>query len=113
MLKYILWHIRYKIYSIQELIRTLKKARESKNLSQQALSEKVNVPQSHISKIESGKVDIQLSNFLEIARILDFEVMLVPRQSVNLIKQIIASDENQKGKEIRPAYVPDEEEDHD
>jgi HTH-type transcriptional regulator / antitoxin HipB len=57
----------------------LKSARQAKRLSQRALAEKVGVPQSHISKIENGGVDLQTSSLIELARALDLEVQLVPR----------------------------------
>jgi transcriptional regulator with XRE-family HTH domain len=60
----------------------LKAAREAKRLSQRALGEKVGLPQSHISKIESGAVDLQTSSLVEIARALDLEVALLPRSAL-------------------------------
>jgi predicted transcriptional regulator len=55
-------------YSTEQMVKELKAAREAKGLSQRALSELVGVPQSHISKIERGGVDLRLSSFVEIAR---------------------------------------------
>lgn len=46
------------------------------------------MPQSHISKIESGKVDIKASSLVEIARALDLEFMLVPRNLVPTIEAL-------------------------
>ncbi len=57
----------------------LETARLGKGLSQRALSAKVGLPQSQISKIESGAVDARLSTVTEIARALDLELSLVPR----------------------------------
>lgn len=42
-------------YASEEIINALKKGREAKGLSQRALSARTGVPQSHISKIESGQ----------------------------------------------------------
>ena len=44
-------------YESEKLAATLKAAREKKGLSQRALSAHAGVPQSHISKIESGAVN--------------------------------------------------------
>ncbi len=73
---------------LDEIATTLKAAREAKNLSQRALADRAGVPQSHISKIESGRVDLRLSSLAELARALDLEVMLVPRRTVPAIKSI-------------------------
>jgi transcriptional regulator with XRE-family HTH domain len=43
-------------------------------MTQKELGQRVGLPQSHISKIEKGAVDLQLSSLVEIARALDFEV---------------------------------------
>ena len=75
-------------YSIKEITASLKEARAAKGLSQRALSKLVNVPQSHISKIEKGAVDLRLSSLVEIARALDLEVTLVPRKTLSAVKTI-------------------------
>jgi transcriptional regulator with XRE-family HTH domain len=75
-------------YSTEQMVKDLKAAREAKGLSQRALSELVGVPQSHISKIERGGVDLRLSSFVEIARALDLEVMLVPRKKLSAVRSI-------------------------
>lgn len=73
---------------LDEITTTLKAAREAKSLSQRALAERAGVPQSHISRIESGRVDLRLSSLAELARALDLEVMLVPRKTVPAVKSI-------------------------
>lgn len=78
-------------YVTEHIARTLKKARENKGLSQRALSKKVGVPQSHISKIESGAVDLRLSSLIELARVLDLELALVPRKTVSAVQSIVRS----------------------
>lgn len=66
--------------ALSGLAEQLKAARAGKGLSQRALGQKVGVPQSHISKIESGQVDIKTSSLIELARALGLEPMLVPRR---------------------------------
>jgi transcriptional regulator with XRE-family HTH domain len=73
-------------HSLKALVSVLKDARERKRLSQRALGERIGVPQSHISKIENGKVDLQASSLVELARALDLEVMLVPRSLVPAVE---------------------------
>ncbi|HLF10608.1 MAG TPA: helix-turn-helix transcriptional regulator, partial [Gammaproteobacteria bacterium] len=72
-------------YAIAHIATTLKNAREAKGLSQRALSELAGVPQGHISKIERGAVDLRLSSLVQLARVLDLELALVPRKSVSAV----------------------------
>lgn len=69
-------------YTLQQVARALREARKSQGLSQRALSAKAGIPQSHISKIENGAVDLRISSLIELARILDLELELVPRNAV-------------------------------
>jgi transcriptional regulator with XRE-family HTH domain len=69
----------------------LRDARHKKNLSQRDLSAVSGVPQSHISKIEKGAVDLRLSSLVELARALDLEVTLVPRAAVPAVQSIVRS----------------------
>ena len=66
-------------YLVENIAQELKAARNKKGLSQRELGAKVGVPQSHISKIENGAVDLKTSSLIELARALDLELMLVPR----------------------------------
>lgn len=75
-------------YAIEYVAGTLKAARERKGLSQREFSKQSGVPQSHISKIESGAVDLRLSSLVELARVLDLELVLVPRKSVPAVQSI-------------------------
>lgn len=79
------------IYTTGHIATALKNARETKGLSQRALSELAHMPQSHISKIESGGVDLRVSSLVELARVLDLELALVPRKSVSAVNSIVRS----------------------
>ncbi len=76
-------------YSNEAIIATLKAAREASGISQRDLSAKAGVPQSHISKIESGGTDIRLSSLIELARALDLELTLVPRKLLPAVEGIL------------------------
>lgn len=76
-------------YLNEKILNSLKEARKSKGLSQRELSAKSGVPQSHISKIESGGVDLRVSSLIALARVLDFELELVPRKTLPAIKSIV------------------------
>lgn len=82
-----------KRYSIEHLVSTLRSAREAKGLSQRVFATQAKIPQSRLSKIESGAVDLQLSSLIEIARELDLEIMLVPRKLVPAVEALTRNDE--------------------
>ena len=67
----------------------LKQARIDKKLSQKALSERLGMPQSHLSKIENGKTDLRVSSLIELARILGLEPMLIPKKNLPAIQAIL------------------------
>jgi len=100
-------------YSIQPLTDALKRAREKKGLSQRAFARSIGVPQSRLSRIESGAVDVRASSLLSIARALDLEVMLVPRQSVPVVRSLARKiDQTSADYEAqRPLYQLDGEDD--
>lgn len=66
----------------------IRDARVEKALSQRALSDKVGIPQGHLSKIENGDVDPRLSSVIEIARALDYEIAFVPRALLPAIQSL-------------------------
>ena len=76
-------------YTTQGIIDALKSTRTTKGLSQRALSERTGVPQSHISKIESGGADIRLSSLTELARALDLDLRLVPLKAVPAVESVV------------------------
>ena len=102
-------------YSTENMARELKMARLAKGVSQRELSERAGVPQSHISKIERGGVDLRYSSLVEIARALDLEVTLVPRKHLAAVKSITGTrhsvmDESTALRPVdkaRPAYSLD------
>lgn len=75
-------------YESEELAAVLKAARERKGLSQRALSARAGVPQPHISKIESGAVNLTVASLTAIANALDLELALVPREAVPAVQSI-------------------------
>lgn len=74
---------------MQELGRGLREARSAKGWSQRRLSAQSGVTQANISKIENGQVDLQVSSLMELARFLDLELTLAPRQATPAIEAII------------------------
>lgn len=74
---------------IDEIAASIRAARQAKALTQKELGQRVGLPQSHISKIEKGAVDLQLSSLVEITRALDLEVKLVPRKALAAVEGAI------------------------
>jgi HTH-type transcriptional regulator/antitoxin HipB len=88
---------------MNEIIEQLKKARREKNINQADLGKKLGLPQSHISKIESGETDSRLSTLADMARLLDLELMLIPREMLPVIRSILRGDSDDE-----PLWKPDE-----
>ncbi len=59
----------------------LKRARLQKGTTQRDLGQLIGVPQSHISKIEAGAVDLRISSLVVLARALDLSLELNPAPS--------------------------------
>ncbi len=78
-------------HATDHVVSAFKAARERKAISQRDLSAKAGVPQAQISRFESGAVDIRLSSLVSLARALDLEIELVPRQAVSAVESIVRS----------------------
>lgn len=74
---------------IDEIAACIRAARQAKALTQKELGQRVGLPQSHISKIEKGAVDLQLSSLVEIARALGLELKLVPRKALPAVEGVL------------------------
>lgn len=77
------------IPEVEEIAAQFRAARARKGLSQRDLSARAGVPQSHISKIEKGAVDLRLSSLAAIAHALDLEIALVPRKAIPAVTAIV------------------------
>ena len=99
-------------YATEHIAGSLRNARRAKGLTQRALGKKAAVPQSYISKIENGAVDLRVSSLVELARALNLELMLVPRKTVSAVQSIIRGDAGRAFVAVpRPAYSLDEDDD--
>jgi len=61
-------------------------ARRGKGLTQRDLADKAGTTQAHVSRIENGLVDVQLSSLVDLARFLDLELVLAPRAMLPAIE---------------------------
>ena len=76
-------------YQSESLIAQTREIREASGVSQRALSERAGLTQSHISQIESGKMEPGLSSFIDMTRALDLELMLVPKKLVPAVLGLV------------------------
>ena len=88
---------------MNSILKQLKIARQEKGLKQSEFGNKLGLPQSHISKIERGETDPRLSTVVDMARIVDRELILVPRRLVPVIRSMIEG-----GNDQEPMWKPDE-----
>ncbi len=93
---------------LEELAGELKRLREAKHLSQRELAARVGMRQSHISKIETGQVNLGTVALFQIARALEHDVMLIPREEILSIKALLNSKRTPSSELGTPAYHPDE-----
>lgn len=70
------------------ILRPIRARREARRLSQREVASLSGTQQSNYSKIELGKVDPRVSTLVDIARALDFELMLVPREIVSVVQSL-------------------------
>lgn len=88
------------------IIEELKAIRREKKLSQAEIAKKLFTPQSHLSSIEQGKVDPRLSTLSDMARLLGYELKLIPREMLAAIDSLLRGVSDNT-----PAWGPDESED--
>ncbi len=69
--------------------RALRGAREKRGWTQRELASRVGLTQTHISGIESGKIVPRYDTLLELVRILDHDLLMVPRALVPVVQSLI------------------------
>ncbi|MBV9267139.1 MAG: helix-turn-helix transcriptional regulator, partial [Acidobacteriaceae bacterium] len=86
--------------------------RRARGWTQAELGRQVGLPQVHISAIENGKVVPRFNTLLDLVRVLDYDLLLVPRPLVPAVQAIIrdyrrpgASTDADEGE--RPLYATD------
>ncbi len=72
------------------MVDQLREARLRLGLSQEGLGERLGISQAHLSHIENGKVSPRLSSVVELARALDQEVIVVPRNRLPMIHALLS-----------------------
>lgn len=67
----------------------LRDARGRKGWSQRDVSDRMKLTQAQLSRIENNTSDLRLATFVELARILDLEPVLVPRSALSGVNAVI------------------------
>lgn len=75
--------------------RELKEARLKRGWSQAELGRRASLPQMHISGIESGKIVPRFDTLLDLVRVLDFDLLMVPRALVPAVQALVRDQRNQ------------------
>lgn len=79
-----------RLNSLPEAMRqTLKAVRLNRGWSQAELGQRIGLPQMHISSIETGKIVPRFNTLLDLARILDYDLLLVPRSLVPTVQSLV------------------------
>jgi transcriptional regulator with XRE-family HTH domain len=96
--------------------RELIAVRQQRGWSQAELGKQLGIPQMHVSGIETGKIAPRFDTLLDYVRVLDRDLLLVPRSLVPAVQALIrdhglgAGDDAEDDNE-RPLYAaePDDE----
>ena len=72
----------------QALFGALREARLKRNLRQEELATKLGLRQRQISDLERAAMDPRLSTIENVARALDLELMLIPRQLIAAVESL-------------------------
>src|SRR5436305_9180764 len=91
----------------EDLRRELIAARWKRGWTQAELGRRLGIPQMHISGIETGKIVPRYDTLLEIVRVLDRDLLMVPRALVPAVQSLIRDHlrHDQQGEsDERPLY---------
>lgn len=92
----------------EDLRLELKQARTTRGWSQVELGRRTGLPQTHISAIETGKVVPRFDTLLDLVRVLNRDLLMVPRELVPAVQAVIRAyreeDQTREDEEERPLY---------
>jgi transcriptional regulator with XRE-family HTH domain len=91
-----------------DLRNQIRQARTQRGWSQRQLGAAVGLPQSHISGIESGQVVPRFDTLLDLVRVLDLDLLVVPRSLIPAVQSLIRAQKEPDSAE-KPLYAVDEE----
>lgn len=90
----------------------LKAARTERGWSQARLGQEIGLPQMHISGIENGKIMPRFNTLLDYVRVLNFDLIMVPRTLVPAVQALIRDQDNPTEEE-RGIYADEKNNDGD
>ncbi|MGA3132439.1 MAG: helix-turn-helix transcriptional regulator [Terracidiphilus sp.] len=93
-----------------DLRRQIKNARAERGWGQRELAAQVGLQQPHISAIESGEVVPRFDTVLDLVRVLNLDLLLVPRALVPAVQSLIRAQQEPEGSEERSLYAGRDEE---
>ena len=98
--------------------RELIEARHQRGWSQAELGRRIGLPQMHISGVETGKIVPRFDTLLDLIRVLDRDLLMVPRTLVPAVRALIRDHrrydpDNDADEGERPLYAGDQEEEQE
>lgn len=86
----------------------LTSARRHQDLSQAQLGKLVGLPQTHVSGIETGRIVPRYDTLLDLVRVLNHDLVLVPRDLVPVVEALLRERrQSSADEEEKPLYEPD------
>jgi HTH-type transcriptional regulator / antitoxin HipB len=83
-------HLKARAEAIPAAVReAIIEARRKRGWSQAEVGKRVGLPQTHISGIETGRVVPRYDTLLDLVRVLDHDLILVPRDLVPVVQSLI------------------------
>jgi transcriptional regulator with XRE-family HTH domain len=93
-----------------DLRQQIKNARAKRGWGQRELGAQIGLPQPHISAIESGETVPRFDTLLDLVRVLNLDLLLVPRALVPAVQSLIRAQQEPEGSEERSLYAGGDEE---
>lgn len=88
-----------------DLRQQIKDARAKRGWGQRELGAQVGLSQPHLSGIESGEIVPRFDTLLDIIRVLNLDLLLVPRALVPAVQSLIRAQQDPEGSEERSLYA--------
>lgn len=93
-----------------DLRQQIKDARTKRGWGQRQLGAQVGLPQPHISAIESGAIVPRFDTLLDLVRVLNLDLLLIPRALVPAVQSLIRVQKEPEESEERSLYAGGDEE---